>query len=483
MAGRVSSQATLATDDGSALEAARTLTSGLPSAAAVDVAGEEDTESEQEMDVDLRQRGSSAQMGIVMVERRRKRAPMSTVAAGAKRARPSATAEPWTGSLKAGKVVASLSGAKPKGKAEAVLVSRQGGGARGGSAKVGGGGGSTARAGAPGSHSFIAVRSSLRFPCSLCSQEMDTAVGLWMHVMRSHPEMPLSWSSMTQANVYASDQAMGVTPSSSAPPMHPFFKPRVSTAQNGVEVRKATPTQGTAVRTAFQPVSASAAHGIRGPPPGQGKTLSPGQGHVVGTVSKPATPPPPGAARRGRPPGSGASRMSVVRVQKDLFVCVDGVGYAGCGREFTSRSGLWVHVRSVHKGIKHICTVCNKKFPFSSGLSQHIESVHLGMRRTRMGKTCPECGNVLKGSLKKHMASQHPHILMDVMKEGAGMGSDLSSWSDSDGDDDDAAEGPGDEGPERKGPQDKKPKDRGPENKGPEAARDKMPSADAVAVP
>jgi len=172
MAGRVSSQATLATDDGSALEAARTLTSGLPSAAAVDVAGEEDTESEQEMDVDLRQRGSSAQMGIVMVERRRKRAPMSTVAAGAKRARPSATAEPWTGSLKAGKVVASLSGAKPKGKAEAVLVSRQGGGARGGSAKVGGAAGAQRERERPG-----ATRSS---PCGArCGSHAASAARRW----------------------------------------------------------------------------------------------------------------------------------------------------------------------------------------------------------------------------------------------------------------------------------------------------------------
>jgi len=42
-----------------------------------------------------------------------------------------------------------------------------------------------------------------------------------------------------------------------------------------------------------------------------------------------------------------------------------------CPRNYASRSGLWMHTRSVHHGRRHICVNCQREFPFQSGLITH----------------------------------------------------------------------------------------------------------------
>jgi len=436
--------------DGSELEAARTLTLGVPSAADAKVAGEEDTESESEGKVGLRRRASSGNKvssaaGLAMVERRRKRAPTSTAGAGAKRARSDLTEELLVGRRGTTSLVAAGAADPSVALGGGHLGKGRGAGAvKEGSRVVGGQEGPE---GAPfpdrlHSLSFIAMRSSLCFPCTLCHEEMDTTVGLWMHAMKVHPEISIPWASMAQASVDVSDRARRGPQALVGSSTHEFLTPRMNptvaqnVSMNGVPCLPTFSVPGPLLQTGLVGTTT-----VVPTAPGRSRAQLMQDSSVVlpmGVVSNPAMPPPPSAARRGRPPGSGALRSNPNQQgHKELFVCVDGVGYAGCGRNFTSRSGLWVHVRSVHKGIKHICKVCNKIFPFSSGLSQHIESVHLGVRRARMGKTCPECGNVLKGSLKKHMASQHPHILVDVLRESRDGGSESpSSESGSGGEDD-----------------------------------------------
>jgi len=42
-----------------------------------------------------------------------------------------------------------------------------------------------------------------------------------------------------------------------------------------------------------------------------------------------------------------------------------------CPRNYASRSGLWMHTRSVHHGLRHVCEYCHREFPFQSGLISH----------------------------------------------------------------------------------------------------------------
>jgi len=61
-----------------------------------------------------------------------------------------------------------------------------------------------------------------------------------------------------------------------------------------------------------------------------------------------------------------------------------------CPRNYASRSGLWMHTRSVHHGLRHQCESCLREFPFQSGLITHactrapldvVTSITLAKRR------------------------------------------------------------------------------------------------------
>ena len=50
-----------------------------------------------------------------------------------------------------------------------------------------------------------------------------------------------------------------------------------------------------------------------------------------------------------------------------------------CGTNFQSPSGLKIHIKSVHMGLKeHKCKYCNKDFSRSYNVKQHIRMVHEG---------------------------------------------------------------------------------------------------------
>ena len=53
-----------------------------------------------------------------------------------------------------------------------------------------------------------------------------------------------------------------------------------------------------------------------------------------------------------------------------LFFCDE------CGKSYTLKSNLTVHINSVHKGVKHQCGFCETCFYSKSNLLKHVKSIH-----------------------------------------------------------------------------------------------------------
>merc|ERR1712079_931746 len=49
-----------------------------------------------------------------------------------------------------------------------------------------------------------------------------------------------------------------------------------------------------------------------------------------------------------------------------------------CGKQYKEESGLWRHIRSLHKGIRYDCNQCDKQFTEQNNLTRHIQSIHEG---------------------------------------------------------------------------------------------------------
>ena len=47
-----------------------------------------------------------------------------------------------------------------------------------------------------------------------------------------------------------------------------------------------------------------------------------------------------------------------------------------CSKQYSSYHGLFLHIRSIHEGVKFACDQCSHIFASSSGLSQHVKSIH-----------------------------------------------------------------------------------------------------------
>ena len=75
-----------------------------------------------------------------------------------------------------------------------------------------------------------------------------------------------------------------------------------------------------------------------------------------------------------------------------------------CNKIYTTRTGLRVHTRSEHDGIRHQCPDCNFKGITKGGLTVHIQAVHEQIRYF-----CNECDHqsTTQGSLKLHIDAAH----------------------------------------------------------------------------
>ena len=69
-----------------------------------------------------------------------------------------------------------------------------------------------------------------------------------------------------------------------------------------------------------------------------------------------------------------------------------------CKKTYSTRSGLWVHVNSVHEGVKHTCTICGFKLKTRSNLCGHMKNKHKEIILETRKKAKPK---VLRDTSKK----------------------------------------------------------------------------------
>ena len=82
-----------------------------------------------------------------------------------------------------------------------------------------------------------------------------------------------------------------------------------------------------------------------------------------------------------------------------------------CNKTFGNPGTLSVHVRSVHKGIKHQCEICGKEFTSNFSLQKHIKNIHEGMNKEKGQKNhiCDLCGKAFNSKfyVKYHIDLVH----------------------------------------------------------------------------
>ena len=79
-----------------------------------------------------------------------------------------------------------------------------------------------------------------------------------------------------------------------------------------------------------------------------------------------------------------------------------------CNKSFTSNTGLGIHIREVHEGLRnrnHQCDICQKKFTNPKKLWEHHNSNH----ETTEEFSCELCGKIFLSSyyLRNHVQNVH----------------------------------------------------------------------------
>ena len=102
-----------------------------------------------------------------------------------------------------------------------------------------------------------------------------------------------------------------------------------------------------------------------------------------------------------------------------------------CSKSYNRKARLNIHIKNVHKGIRHICDQCGSSHKTRNGLRSHILTVHENQKKHKSKyfpcrechkllnkkyinckdhiKTCEKCGYItnFKGQLKKHQSSSY----------------------------------------------------------------------------
>ena len=78
-----------------------------------------------------------------------------------------------------------------------------------------------------------------------------------------------------------------------------------------------------------------------------------------------------------------------------------------CEKTFSSQSGLWFHIKSKHRGVKHACNQCDYQATTQSSLTIHIQSIHEGVKYA-----CNQCDYqaTTQSSLTRHIQYKHEGV-------------------------------------------------------------------------
>ena len=78
-----------------------------------------------------------------------------------------------------------------------------------------------------------------------------------------------------------------------------------------------------------------------------------------------------------------------------------------CQKICSSRSTLFHHRKSVHKGVRYACNQCDYQANRQDGLKAHIQSKHEGVKYS-----CDQCDYQAsqRGSLRTHIKSKHEYV-------------------------------------------------------------------------
>ena len=92
------------------------------------------------------------------------------------------------------------------------------------------------------------------------------------------------------------------------------------------------------------------------------------------------------------------SQCLVSLLEEKPFAC------GKCDKQFSGRSGLFHHNKTVHEGERYPCNQCDYKATEKSKLKIHAESIHEGLRYP-----CNQCDYkaTQKGSLRRHLLKSH----------------------------------------------------------------------------
>lgn len=104
-------------------------------------------------------------------------------------------------------------------------------------------------------------------------------------------------------------------------------------------------------------------------------------------------------------------------MNQKAFVC----DYPGCGKKYSSRSGLQLHIRGLHKKEKKfVCTVegCNRQFVRNNDLQMHIMRMH--QQRKPYKCDVEGCGKtfVSQSELRKHKSTHTRYTAIPELQTG-----------------------------------------------------------------
>ena len=84
-----------------------------------------------------------------------------------------------------------------------------------------------------------------------------------------------------------------------------------------------------------------------------------------------------------------------------------------CEKEFTSKSGLIVHIRSAHGGVRYNCDQCEKNFQIPHGLKAHKAVSH-----NENKYKCQKCEKVMKSARwEKHKYLSQKNMIGSLISE------------------------------------------------------------------
>ena len=92
------------------------------------------------------------------------------------------------------------------------------------------------------------------------------------------------------------------------------------------------------------------------------------------------------------------SKFKCEKNEEGMFVCDQ------CERQFSDRSNLRTHIKSIHEGVKYPCDQCHYQATKRTNLENHVKSKHEGMKFA-----CDQCDFQSRwpNNLRRHKKENH----------------------------------------------------------------------------